>query len=146
MSMKRIDTWDMALHEHVESRVGKPFEWGSNDCALFVCDGIQAMTGTDVAGDFRGKYTDQAGALATIKAVTGGSSVEDVAVHVTAEQGMAELKTVLLAQRGDVVLFDGSDGPALGLVYLNGTHAVFVGPDGLRRLPISKCRRAWRVG
>lgn len=143
--MKRIDTWDQALHDFVEGRVDKPFEWGANDCALFVCDAVQAMTGEDMAADFRGQYTTQLGAAKASLALTGGATIEDVAQYVTKQHDLDELTTVLLAQRGDVVLFDGAEGPALGLVYLNGTHAVFVGTEGLRSLPVTDCRRAWRV-
>jgi hypothetical protein len=39
---------------------------------------------------------------------------------------MQKLAAVLLAQRGDMVLYDGDEGPALGLVCLNGREAMFV--------------------
>ena len=146
MALKRKEHWDFELHSFVDSRAGQPFEWGGNDCALFACDGIAAMTGTDLAGDYRGQYSTKLSALARIKSVTGGSTIEDVAVAVTAAHGLAELPTVRLAQRGDIVIFDGQEGPAIGLVYLNGTHAVFVGEQGLKTIPVLDCRRAWRLG
>lgn len=147
--LKRLDHWELKLHDFIDSKRKVEFSYDASvgtDCATFVCDAIQAMTGTDVAGDFRGKYTTQTGALKAIKQVTGGSTIEDVAVHVTTQYEMPELSTVLLAQRGDVVLFDGSEGPALGIVYLNGTHAVFVSDKGLSKIRVKQCRRAWRVG
>jgi hypothetical protein len=146
MALKRINHWDKALHDFVDSRAGKPFAWGSNDCALFVCDAVQALTETDIASEFRDKYTTQLGAVKLIREVTGSTTVEDVAAHVTQQFEMKELPSVLFAQRGDVVLFDGEEGPALGIVYLDGRNAVFVGEGGLHKIAVSKCRRAWRLG
>lgn len=144
--LTRKQDWQKHLHEFVDGRRKTPFSWGANDCALFVCDGIAAMTDTDIAADFRDKYTTQFGALKTIKEVTGRANVEDVANFVTAKFEMADLRNPAFAQRGDAVLFDGAEGPALGLVYLDGVHAVFVGEAGLRQVELKKCRRAWVVG
>ena len=146
MPLPRKHDWELHLHEYELSKRGLPFRWGDNDCALFVCDGIHALTGVDVGGEFRGKYSSLASAIVTIREVTGGTSVENVAEHIASQYGLAELPTVKYAQRGDAVLFDGAEGPALGLVYFNGTHAMFVGPEGLRRVPVKSCRRAWRIG
>lgn len=123
-----------------------PFAWGSNDCARFVCDAIQAMTGEDVFAEFRDKYTTKVGAARAIKSVCGGSTFEDAIVYVTKKFAMQEIPHVNFAQRGDVVLFDGEEGPALGIVYLNGKDAIFVSPAGLKRIPVARCRRAWVVG
>lgn len=145
--LTREHNWELLLHNYIDSKRSVEFAWGVSDCALFVCDGIQAMTGTDVAGEFRGKYSDQAGAVATIKSVTGGSTVEDAAVYIAQQNAMKEWGGPLYAQRGDAVLFDTPDqGPALGLLYLDGKSALFVGRNGLQRMPAKKCRRAWRVG
>jgi hypothetical protein len=148
-TIKRIDHWQLALHDFIDSKRNVVFSYDSSigtDCATFVCDAILAMTGTDIAAEFRGKYTTQVGALKVIKQVTGGSTVEDVADHVTDQYGIAVLDNHLFAQRGDVVLFDGAEGPALGIVYLDGKNAVFVGDKGLSKLPVRQCRRAWRIG
>ena len=32
------------------------FEWGRVDCCLWPADAVRAMTGKDIASDFRGKY------------------------------------------------------------------------------------------
>jgi hypothetical protein len=86
------------------------------------------------------------GATKIIRKVTGGATVEHVAEHVTKQHDIPELPSVLFAQRGDIVLFDGAEGPALGVVHLSGKHALFVGEGGLQKVEIKKCRRAWRLG
>jgi hypothetical protein len=147
MALKRVEDWPEKMHAFIEDRVGDPFAWGSNDCALFVCDHILNITGVDVAAEFRGKYTDKDGAFAVIKDVAGGASTEDVAEFITKKYGMTELTNLNFAQRGDIVMFDDSeDGSALGVVHLNGIHALFVGDKGLQRTRLSLCRRCWKVG
>ena len=82
MAMHRIRHWaTRGFHTFLEQRARRPFAWGVNDCALFAADGIRAITGVDIAADFRGKYSDEAGAMAAVKEVAGGSTVADAAAY-----------------------------------------------------------------
>ena len=149
MAITRNDHWALLLHEWIESKRDVVFSYDSSvgtDCCTFVADAVKAMTGTDIAAAFRNQYTTQLGALKTIKTISDGTTVEDVAVFVTNQFEMKELSTVKLAQRGDIVLFDGDEGQAMGIVSLNGRDALFVSDKGLNTLPVKECRRAWRVG
>ena len=131
-------------------RAKTPFAWGANDCALFAADGIKAITGVDIASDFRGKYTNEASALALIKTVCGGTTVADAAVYCAEKHGLREwvskkgVAQPLFARRGDLVVFTAPTGSLVaGLVHLSGRHIVAVGESGLYRFPISKAARAW---
>lgn len=148
MTLTRQLHWAQhAYHEFLLDRAKMPFAWGENDCALFAADGILAITGTDIAADFRGKYSDEAGALAAIKAVSGGSTVVDAAAWCAQRHGLRELEHPLKAHRGDLVIFAGDTGALVaGLVHLNGAHLISVGEKGLFRFPITKVIRAWAVG
>jgi hypothetical protein len=146
MAIKRIDKWATALHNFLLSRAKTPFAWGTNDCCLVAADAVQAITGTDIASDFRSKYTDQASAFALIKTVTGGSTAEDAAAYCAQKAGLTELTHVLTAQRGDLVVLNDGGSTIAGFIHLNGRNAVSVGEDGLKRLPLSAIKRAWRVG
>jgi hypothetical protein len=142
----RTHTWEADLHHYLTDQLDQPFQFGARDCCLFVCDAVLAMTGTDVAEDFRGRYSTAIGAARTIRSITGtGPTVEDAAIYVTSKFEMPKLDAVLLAQRGDVVLYDGDEGPILGLVALNGRDALFVTETAMRRIPLAECRAAWRV-
>ena len=120
------------------ARRSAPFKWGENDCALFAADGIEAITGVDIAQEFRGTYTTEAGALARIAAVCGGSTVADAAVYCAEKHGLVEWKFPLMAQRGDLVVFQNGANLIAGLVHLAGRHIVAVGPGGLFRFPIAE--------
>ncbi len=137
--MMRDSTWPVKLNRFMRDRHHVPFSWGSNDCVLFAADGIKAITGKDLAEKFRGKYRSLSGALKILKAE--GGTLAGLA------DDRLERIPVTLAQRGDLVLhkqqgpFDG----ALGLVYLGGVQAAFVGEEGIKLIPLNSCSAAWRV-
>lgn len=151
MSLPRQKHWaTRAYHNFLLSRAKTPFAWGQHDCALFAADGIQAITGVDIAADFRGKYSDEVGAMATIKAVCNGSTIADAAAYCAQKHGLTEWADKngkpqpLFARRGDLVVFTAPTGGLVaGLVHLSG-QIVAAGEKELYRFPISKVLRAWR--
>lgn len=146
MGLTRKQYWDTrAYHDFLVSRARMPFVWGKSDCALFAADGIEAITGVDIAADFRGKYSDETGAMALIKQVTGGSSVADAAAYCAEKHGLAEWDKPLLAQRGDLVVAKQGRALISGLVHLTG-QIVAAGEKGLMIMPITTVERSWHVG
>jgi len=144
--IKRHEHWDVShLHAFLLARQKAPFIWGGNDCCLFAADAVQAITGVDIAADFRGRYTDEKSALAAIKAVTGGSTVEDAAIYCANKAGMPELPHPLFAHRGDLVLLENEGRLIAGIIGLHG-FPMSIGEKGLMKLPLSAIKRAWRVG
>lgn len=141
-SVNRHQDWPTRLFSFIEERRDAPFEWGRQDCCLFVCDGIHAMTGVDPAKpDFRGRYKDGLGAARLLKKHGG---VEAVAGMVCARLGFAPVP-VASAQRGDVVLIHATanEEPALGLCL--GAQGAFPGKAGLEMHPLGDCQQAWAV-
>ena len=149
----RHEQWVEKLDGSLLAHRAKPFAWGEHDCALSVCNHVLAMTGVDLAAEFRGKYGSEAEALAIIQKLypsspapaTLSAAVEHLAEALTAKHELSELKP-LFAQRGDIVLLDTPQGTVLGLVTLDGQHVAVTGPKGLHRLGLRNVRRAWRVG
>lgn len=151
MPLTRTPHWaTREFHDFLVARANTPFAWGTNDCCLFPADAIQAFTGVDLAADFRGKYSTEWGALALIKTVTGGSTVEDAAAYCARKHGLVEWvrggrPAPLFAQRGDLVVLNDDGNLIAGVVHLKGTHAVTVGAEGLKLLSIRAIKRAWKV-
>jgi hypothetical protein len=144
--MQRKMHWaTRAYHEFLLSRAHTPFRWGRHDCALFAADGIRAMTGVDIAKSFRGKYYDEASAIAAIASIAGGTTVADAAAWCAKQHNLPELTFPLKAQRGDLCVFEDSGRLVTGLIHLNGRHIVAAGESGLRRIPITEIVRAWHV-
>lgn len=134
--MSRYPDWPERLWAFVEDRRRAPFVWAQNDCALFAADGVLALTGTDPAKAIRRRYTTATGAARLIKRAGG---LGDLAASVLPNEINPRM-----AQRGDVVLYTGTDEePTLGLCI--GSEAVSPGPDGLMLTPMARALRAWRV-
>jgi hypothetical protein len=146
MSLVRTPHWaTREFHNHLRDSAKKPFKWGEWDCCLSAASAIESFTGTDIADDFRGKYTDEDTAFALIKEVTGGSTVADAAAYCAEKYGLTEYKFPLMAKRGDLVVAANGDTLIAACVHLNGRHIVSVSERGLVRLPITKITRSWSV-
>ncbi len=105
-----------ALLSAAETRAFHPRQW---NCALFALAAAEAVTGTR-------PHVRVLPDLATSADSAGFPRIPHA-----------------FARMGDVVL--AGDPPRLGVV-VDGGRAVFVGPRGLIRLPITTCTAAWRIG
>jgi hypothetical protein len=139
MFTQRISNWPRALADFVESRRATPFKWGEHDCCLFAADAVIAITGIDLASDFRGTYDSELSAMRIINANTDFETL--IASHCE-RFGFGQIP-VQFAGRGDLVIVEGLDrywaGIALG--------GIIAGPGkiGLIMSPMSAAKRAWRV-
>ncbi|QMV19701.1 hypothetical protein GOB94_14115 [Granulicella sp. 5B5] len=157
MPLKRSKTWEAHpkrgaggdFENYLKANRSRPFEWGQHDCCTSAANAIQSYTGIDIASDFRGKYSNLAGALATIKTVTGGTTIADAAAWVANKFGLVEWTHPLCAQRGDLVLLnqtvDGQLETIAGVVHLNGSQVVCVNDKGFVMHPHLAVVRAWKV-
>lgn len=141
----KLPTWERKLHEFIESRKTEPFAWGKNDCCLFAADAVLSMTGVDIAGDFRGKYTDEASCMKLLASL-GYSSVEDmIRTELTTKWQMMAVQPTF-AHRGDILLCRQPGGPALCIVGLDGKHSLGVGESGLMKVTTYHDGvTAWRI-
>lgn len=133
VGLQRHRDWQSRLAAFVQSRERAPFEWGSHDCALFVCNAIEAISGHNPAADVRG-YKTERGAARVVKQLGGMRSIGG-------SRFGAEIHP-MQAQVGDVGLIEveGRESFALcgGVVWLA------PGLNGLERLGINVAVMAWR--
>ena len=47
--MNKLQDWQLRFEAFIKERQTLPFAWGTNDCAVFAADCVQALTGVDVA-------------------------------------------------------------------------------------------------
>jgi hypothetical protein len=133
--MRRYPDWQLRLEAFVRERRNMPFAWGTNDCALFAADAVQALTGEILRPDLRGR--DVRDALATLWAEGG---VRGIATSV-----LGEPMSPLLARIGDVVVIEaGRYEEALGIC--NGGTVLASGADGMAVVSMQQALAAWRVG
>lgn len=129
----RYRDWPERLHAFIESRRGKPFVWGENDCALFAADAVIAMTGVDMAADLRG-YKTERGALNRIKKAGGMPGFA---------AGLTQKKPAF-AGRGDIVLVALESRDTFGVVAGNGSYCG-PGANGLEFRPMTEVLIAFGI-
>ena len=149
----RFVDWDRRLRAWIDGAQSRRFIWGEWDCCLAMADAVRTMTGVDVADRVRGKYggkmAPSENALDVAKLImrlTGVATFEGAVAAEITLHGLPEIRPQF-AQRGDVAMGDGPDGPTWGIVDLTGARALFaLAPRGLQWIALAKCRRAWKVG
>lgn len=132
----RLHDWQVRLEALMLERLAASFAWGSHDCALFAADAVRAITGVDLAADWRGSYTDARGAFRILEPLGGLRGVATAALR--------EPVPVLMARAGDVGLVTQDDRDMLAVC--GGTHWHVPGEAGLVALPLHMGVCAWRVG
>lgn len=119
----RRSDWQPALSAAIAQALQRPFEWGVHDCALFAADAVWAMTGTDLAEGWRGRYRT---ATAARRRLAGAGLADAGAL------AAAHLPEIALARadQGDIAAIWTEAGPALAVV--TGPLLAAPGPRGLR--------------
>lgn len=131
--MRRND-WPQRMWAEIAHWQSVPFEWGKNDCCLFVARVTDAICGSRHAARLATRYHDEITALQYIKESGGiGPAVSEYI-------GSAEPKR---PTRGDVVLFDGPHGDTLGVCI--GAEIAAMGPDGVVMLPKRIAKMTWSI-
>ena len=54
--IERTNTWAADLTAYLASVADRPLVPGEHDCALFAAGAVEAMTGVDLAAEWRGTY------------------------------------------------------------------------------------------
>lgn len=137
--LKRLPGWRGRLFAEMEARRHAGFVWGESDCAVgLASSAVHAITGVDLAAEWRGQYSTAAGALRALRE----------AGHETLAEAAASLLPEIhpsAANIGDVAVVpsDGEIG-AFG-VFDTGTIVVMT-LNGIDRLPRAAAIRAFKVG
>ena len=117
-----LDFWARAQSE--------PFEWGKNDCALWVASYIEVMTGYDPAKSLRGRYKTALGCQRLLRKEGGLQAL--ISRHMTRfEIG------------SDVGIYHFSGGEICGI--RKGDKVALKTPDGLLVVPVEKQIVGWSI-
>jgi hypothetical protein len=113
--MFKFDNYIAILNTFLEQRKTVPFKWGESDCCMFACDGLLALTGIDVAKDYRGKYDTASGSKKSL----GEAGLNKIITDLMNDLDVKEINKNF-AKRGDLVLIDTPRGDALALIDMRG--------------------------
>jgi hypothetical protein len=95
-----VDDWYERLKATVAHFEGKPWAWGRTDCAVFAAASVEAVTGQDVLGAFRGAYSSPLTAAGRLRG-HGFKSVREAAAKALMDIGATEIDP-RFAQVGDI--------------------------------------------
>lgn len=135
--MTRQPDWRVRLASYLAAVAAKPFAPGEHDCALFAAGAVTAMTGVDLAADWRGAYASLPAGLRALRKAGFDDHIALVA---------RQFKPIhpAFAQVGDIAVLEGDDGfAALGIV--QGERIYVLRPDGIATLPLTDAKEAFRV-
>ena len=141
--IRRFEDWPARLGDALAAASRRRFEYGKHDCCLAAVDVVLAITGTDLAADFRGYK----GAAAAAKVLRKHGGVAGIAEAIAKRHLIPEVHPGL-AQRGDVVIVEAAGRPALGIVDPTGREVVVAHRRrrGWATRPVGCVERAWRIG
>jgi hypothetical protein len=143
--MTRLPDWPSRLERFLLEEKDRRFRYGAFDCALFCAGCIEAMTGVDIALPYRKRgYASRYEALDLAQDLAGERSIEAIAGRQAQHHGMPEVP-VLKAQRGDMLLMKRPRDYSLGILGLDGQHALIAVRVGWGPWPLNRVCRAWRV-
>lgn len=103
----RLPDWEQRLNDFMAQGQSRTFQWGEWDCILFACAAAAAITGEDRAAQYRGQYSDNAGAREALRKLGKGTLLKTI-------DSQFARKPVGNALRGDLVWRDGCVGVCLG--------------------------------
>lgn len=137
----RFEHWERRLAAIIDSGKRVKFQWGVRDCAMFAADCVWCSTQKDAAAQWRGRYSDEAGALRFIAAAGGLAALAETGMN---GAGIAfERIAPAFGQRGDLCLFAGARGETLGII--EGSNLVAQAPQGLHRQPFNTAQIVWAI-
>lgn len=123
---RKTDGWQSRLGEYLSETSQTPFAYGVSDCALFSAGAVLAMTGVDLAAEWRGRYKTMRGGLRVLRASGHANHVALAAATFPATD---------LPTGGDLAVIETEHGPALGV--LQGALIYALRETGIGLLPIS---------
>lgn len=112
----------------------RPFAEGSHDCALFAAGAVQAMTGRDIAAEWRGRYISTRGGLRVLRRAGFADHIALAAHH---------FPVTHRPRIGDLAAVPTEQGPALGVV--QGLHIYLLAESGLALVPLSAATQFFEV-
>ena len=134
--LRRVRDWRRRLSDVIEERRRVPFT-EENNCALFMADCVAAMTGVDLAADYRGKFKSLAEAIILLRKAGYADLCEFLTQH------LDEIPPAL-ARAGDVMAFPTEQtGWAGGIV--NGERVTVMSEAGLGTVSRDLAARAFRI-
>lgn len=129
----RKENWPHLLTEYIYQKRNEPFEWSKNDCWQFSIGAVKAISDMDLTGVYEYETARRAAELMQ----------ENGGMIAIAQKHLGEAKSIMLAQRGDVVCLINAGRELLGVCL--GEMSAFVAESGIILKPTLDCEKAWSI-
>lgn len=133
----KLPDWKTRLSRYMLAVMHKPFAYGEHDCALLWAGAIEAMTGQDLAAEWRGRYTTRLGGLRHLRKAGHDDHIALV------EALFQKMQNPRFAQVGDLAVINTDDGMGSGVI--TGPFIAALGEAGMQMLPMTQAKRVYRV-
>lgn len=132
--MTRLPGWQTRLTAFLAQVARQPFTPGRHDCALFAAGAVEALTGVDLAADWRGRYRTLRGGVRVLRRAGYRDHVELARAHfpVTASP-----------RPGDLAVLPTPEGLALSVV--QGLHVYAPAEIGWALVPLDAATEFFEV-
>lgn len=138
--MERRHDWQERLTDYLLAAGQQPIAPGRIDCMLFAAGAVRVMTGTDLADDFRGRYTTLKGGLRVLKR-------SGYADHVALIDALLGERVGWMALRsGDIAALPGDDGTAAIGVVTGDLIRCLAANGGIGPVSLDAALYGWRIG
>lgn len=138
--MKRLPNWRARLDATLSEIRRTPFDWNGHDCATaLAARAVEAITGEDLAAEYRGSFSTRLGALRLIRKL-GFKTLDELIA------GLLPEIPVAMAGVGDIATFASDDAFGCTLGVVNGERVFVLRPDGMGTMELLQATRAFRVG
>lgn len=140
LTLTRRDDWQARYSAFMNHQRLVPFVWGLNDCAIgFAFGAVEAITGHDMAEEFRDRYQDEAGAVTVMRA-KGVKSLADLMALYLPEHHPSQ------ADIGDIGIVPDKSPLGGSLCLFDATGVIVRNTDGHAMRPRSDATRSFKVG
>lgn len=129
----RKDNWPHLLTEYIYEKRNESFEWAKNDCWQFSIGAVKAISDRDLTGVYEYETARRAAELMQ----------ENGGMIAIADKHLGNEKSIMFAQRGDVVCLFNSGRELLGVCL--GEMSAFVAESGIILKPTLDCEKAWSI-
>ncbi|MDO9639695.1 MAG: hypothetical protein Q7J44_14235 [Pseudotabrizicola sp.] len=136
--MTRRPDWQARLTGYLIGCARAPYQLGQHDCALFAAGAVEAVTGSDPAYAWRGRYATKAEGFRALKRA---GHTDHIAATAAA---LPEIDPVFAAP-GDIACVADPQAGGLVLGVVQGELIYVLREDGLGLLPHAAMQRAFRT-
>jgi hypothetical protein len=129
----RKENWPQLLEQYILQKKDVPFSWGTNDCWQFSIGAVKEISDKDLTNLFEYQTARRASEIMN----------EHGGMMGGADKYLGQSKSILLAQRGDIVALLNEGRELLGVCL--GELSAFVAQSGIILKPTLDCEKAWSI-